>query len=301
MSDTSIFIFRFLPAQSSTQNTEISPRLGVQVNDKCYDLTTLSRDDFGSLASWLRLPDPVAFLHLALRKLEPTDAISGEISAIKILAPCDTQEIWAAGVTYERSKVARMEESEDGGDFYDKVYIAHRPELFMKAPGWRVCGPNDPIRVRKDSTWDVPEPEMTLVASSTGKLVGVTVGNDVSSRSIEGENPLYLPQAKCYDKSCALGPMIRIVDENIALNLLPINLKIERDGAVAYQGDTSTLQMRRTPEELLGWLYKEMEFPDGAFLMTGTGLIPPDDFTLKPGDSVTISIEGVGQLINSVE
>jgi 2-dehydro-3-deoxy-D-arabinonate dehydratase len=291
MSSHALFVFRFLHA-------EFGPRLGVQTPQGRFDLTTLSRDDFGSVAHWLRLPDPVAFLSLALRQLEPADAITGEIT---LLAPCDTQEVWAAGVTYERSKVARMEESEDGGDFYDKVYIAERPELFMKAPGWRVIAPNQPIRVRQDSTWDVPEPEMTLVASSTGKLVGVTVGNDVSSRSIEGENPLYLPQAKCYDKSCALGPMVRVIDQDIALNLLPIKLEIERGGVTAYSGETSTLQMRRTPEELLNWLYKETTFPDGAFLMTGTGLVPPDSFTLQSGDVVTITIEGVGSLKNPVE
>jgi 2-dehydro-3-deoxy-D-arabinonate dehydratase len=286
----SLFIFRF-------RHPEFGARVGVQTPKGVFDLTGLSPSDFGTLAHWLRLPDPVAFLHLALRQIEPTDALTGEI---EYLAPCDTQEVWAAGVTYERSKVARMEESEDGGDFYDKVYSANRPELFMKAVGWRVVAPGQPIRIRQDSTWDVPEPEMTLVMASSGKIVGVTVGNDVSSRSIEGENPLYLPQAKVYDQSCALGSMIRVLDDEIALNLLPIRLTIERGGSVVYAGETSTLSMRRTPEELAGWLFREMSFPDGAFLMTGTGLVPPDTFTLQSGDVVTIAIEGVGSLTNPV-
>nr|WP_246385856.1 fumarylacetoacetate hydrolase family protein [Armatimonas rosea] len=193
-----------------------------------------------------------------------------------------------------------MSESEGGGDFYDKVYTAERPELFFKANPWRVIAPGDPVQIRPDSRWDVPEPELTLVLCSAGRIVGVTVGNDMSSRSIEGENPLYLPQAKCYTGACAVGPTIRIVDVEIDLKNLAVKLEISRAGAVAFTGETSTSRMKRTPSELAEWLFKTLPFPDGALLMTGTGLIPPDTFTLQSGDTVTISIEGVGTLINSV-
>lgn len=247
----------------------------------------------GALTDFLTAPDPFAWLasHRTDRPV-PADA--------QLLPPVENQEIWAAGVTYERSRVARMEESEGGGDFYDKVYTADRPELFLKAVGWRAGGDGDPIRVRRDSRWDVPEPEMTLVISSAGRIVGVTVGNDVSSRSIEGENPLYLPQAKVYDGACAVGPEIRLLDPQLDLRALPIRLEIERDGAVAFSGETSTARMRRTPEELVEYLYREMTFPVGALLMTGTGLVPPDSFTLRSGDRVAISIDGVGTLRNPV-
>ena len=215
-----------------------------------------------------------------------------------LLAPLDVQEVWASGVTYLRSKVARMEESQDGGDFYDKVYDAERPELFLKATPSRVVGPGQPIRIRRDSTWDVPEPELTLVLSSSGAIVGYTVGNDVSSRSIEGENPLYLPQAKYFDGCCALGPVIEVADAPFAVR--EIRLAIERDGKTTFTGQTSTAQMRRKIEELAAYLFRELTFPDGVFLMTGTGIVPPDDWTLQSGDVVTIEIENIGVLQNFV-
>jgi 2-dehydro-3-deoxy-D-arabinonate dehydratase len=276
---------------------ENGPRLGAETSRGFFDLTAVDPDVFGSLASWLAHPRPAAAALLAEERVAAYTELDPEWP---ILPPVDTQEVWAAGVTYERSKVARMEESESGGDFYDKVYVAARPELFLKATARRVVGPGDPIRIRRDSTWDVPEPEMTLVLSSSGAVVGVTVGNDVSSRSIEGENPLYLPQAKMYDGACAVGPTIRVVEQGLDLRALTITLTIERGGATAFTGTTSTARMRRSPDELAGYLFAECAFPDGALLMTGTGIVPPDDFTLKSGDRVRIEIEHVGILENDV-
>jgi len=268
---------------------------GLETDAGRFDLTEAFWDGAISVAYWLAQPDPVAFLNEYANRV--TNSL---VEDITLLAPIDEQEVWAAGVTYERSKVARMEESEQGGDFYDKVYAAARPELFFKALPRRVAGPDQPIRIRQDSTWNVPEPEMTLVVSSSGQIVGVTVGNDVSSRSIEGENPLYLPQAKCYDGACALGPVIRIVDSTFDLRNLAIRLEIARGGQTVYSDETSTARMKRTPEELVDYLFRENTFPDGVFLMTGTGLVPPDSFTLQSGDVVSITIEGVGPLTNSV-
>jgi 2-dehydro-3-deoxy-D-arabinonate dehydratase len=193
-----------------------------------------------------------------------------------------------------------MEESESqaGGDFYDRVYNAERPELFFKAMPERVVAPGNPIRIRQDSTWNVPEPELTLVLSTSGAIVGHTIGNDVSSRSIEGENPLYLPQAKVYEGSCALGPMIAVSDGKPDGHT--IQMTITRSGAAVFSGQTSTTQMRRTQEELASYLFRELTFRAGAFLLTGTGIVPPDDFTLRSGDLVSITIEGIGTLENPV-
>jgi 2-dehydro-3-deoxy-D-arabinonate dehydratase len=278
-------------------------RLGMQDRGGWrLDLTAAVPEVFSSVSNWLAQPDPVAALRGAAGQAAIGRVENRFVSDdVPLLAPLDTQEVWAAGVTYERSKVARMEESAGGGDFYDKVYEAERPELFLKAAGGhRVVGPGQEIRVRRDSHWNVPEPEMTLVLSSAGKIVGVTVGNDVSSRDIEGENPLYLPQAKVYNGACALGPMIRIVDDELDLRNLPIRLAITRDGETAFSGETSTARMKRTPEELAAYLFRELTFPSGAFLMTGTGVVPPDDFSLQGGDIVSIHIEGVGTLTNPV-
>lgn len=270
------------------------PRLGLAVQDAQFDLTAVDAGSFGSIASWLALPDPAA----AVRDVWPRVQAFALPAQSTLLAPLDVQEVWASGVTYLRSKVARIEESEGGGDFYDKVYDAERPELFLKATPRRVVGPNQPIRIRRDSTWDVPEPELTLVLSSSGAIVGFTIGNDVSSRSIEGENPLYLPQAKYFDGCCALGPVIELADGEFAART--IRLSIARDGQTAYEGQTSTSQMRRALEDLVSYLFRELTFPDGVFLMTGTGIVPPDDWTLQSGDLVTIEIEGIGTLVNSV-
>jgi 2-dehydro-3-deoxy-D-arabinonate dehydratase len=206
-----------------------------------------------------------------------------------LLAPIDAvQEVWAAGVTYMRSRVAREHESATG-DIYERVYDAERPEIFPKAIGWRVSGPEEGIRVRSDSSWDVPEPELVIVANHQMEIIGYTAGNDVSSRAIEGENPLYLPQAKVFDGSCALGPGI-LLTESMAVNDVPIRLDIARNGASIFSGESGTGQMKRTPQELAEYLGREMSFPYGGFLMTGTGIVPEDDFTLQPGDVVTVMV-----------
>lgn len=219
-----------------------------------------------------------------------------------LLVPIGTQEVWAAGVTYLRSKVARMEESQQtgGATFYDKVYDAERPELFFKATARRTVGSGGLVRIRKDSTWDVPEPELTLVVNSSSKIVGYSIGNDMSSRSIEGENPLYLPQAKMYDKCAGLGPCVLVTDEPIPPTT-SISILIERAGQVMYEGQTSIDQMKRTHEELVGFLIRESSFPAGVYLMTGTCLVPGNEFTLQQNDKITISIEYIGTLINIVE
>ena len=210
-----------------------------------------------------------------------------------LLAPIEpAQEVWAAGVTYLRSRDAREAESQTG-DIYARVYVAQRPELFHKAVGWRVVAHGDAIHVRPDSAWNVPEPEMTLAINRFGEVVGYCAGNDVSSRSIEGENPLYLPQAKVYNGSCALGPGLQLAEPG-AMRNVPIHLEITRDGATVFAGDTNTAQMKRAFEDLAAYLLRELDFPHGVFLMTGTGLVPPDDFTLTPGDVVTVQ---VGELI----
>src|SRR4051812_15760447 len=216
-----------------------------------------------------------------------------------VLAPIGSQEVWACGVTYLRSKIGRQEESKDagGGDFYARVYEAERPEVFFKSTAHRVVGPNGKVRIRKDSSWDVPEPELTLVVSSSGKIVGYTVGNDMSSRSIEGENPLYLPQAKTYDGCAAVGPCIYVTEQPLdeATN---IHLEINRGGQLAYEGNVALSQMKRTPEELVSFVYRECSFPYGCLIMTGTGIVPENDFTLKSGDEIKITIDGIGQLVN---
>jgi 2-dehydro-3-deoxy-D-arabinonate dehydratase len=216
-----------------------------------------------------------------------------------LLAPVIGTEIWAAGVTYESSKFARMAESDEGGDFYAKVYTADRPELFFKATPSRTVGPNAAVRIRADATWNVPEPELAAVIASDGTILGYTVGNDMSSRDIEGANPLYLPQAKVYQGCCALGPVIVPAAQVDARNL-GIRLTISRGGDAVFTGETSTARMRRTVDELAGWLFRENEFPHGVTLLTGTGIIPPEDFTLHPGDEVAIEISGIGVLRNRV-
>jgi Fumarylacetoacetate (FAA) hydrolase family protein len=220
----------------------------------------------------------------------------------KIVAPIGSQEVWAAGVTYLRSKVARMEESEESGGatFYDKVYDAERPELFFKATAQRVVGSNGSVRIRKDSTWDVPEPELTLVIASSGKIVGYTIGNDMSSRSIEGENPLYLPQAKMYDGSAAIGPCILVTEKPIASSTF-IKMSIERNGEKVFEGNTTIDQMKRKHDELIEFLFRECTFPNGCYLMTGTCVVPGNDFTLQSKDVINIEIENIGTLINIVE
>ena len=220
----------------------------------------------------------------------------------QILAPIGNQEVWAAGVTYYRSRSARMEEAKSagGGDFYDRVYSAERPELFFKATASRVAGPGTHVRIRSDARWNVPEPELTLPVNNRGQIIGYTVGNDMSSRDIEGENPLYLPQAKVYDRSCALGPCVLITPEPLP-PATPIRLEIVRDGAAAFSADITLAEMKREPATLVEYLFRDNSFPYGAFLMTGTGIVPPDSFTLKSGDLIRITIDPIGTLENEVK
>jgi 2-dehydro-3-deoxy-D-arabinonate dehydratase len=216
-------------------------------------------------------------------------------------APIGGQEVWAAGVTYFRSRDARMEESKSagGGNFYDRVYSAERPELFFKATPHRVVGPYGKVAIRKDASWSVPEPELTLLVSPSGRILGYTIGNDMSSRDIEGENPLYLPQAKVYDRSCALGPGILISAGPLASST-EIRLEILRAGLRAFAGSTHLSNLKREPATLVHYLYRDNAFPQGCFLLTGTGIVPPDSFTLQLGDEIQIAIDGIGTLINFV-
>jgi len=228
------------------------------------------------------------------------DVTPGRYGHPSLVAPVLTsQEVWAAGVTYESSKLARMAESEAGGDFYAKVYTADRPELFFKATPNRAVGPNDAVRIRADAAWSVPEPELAALIGANGRIIGYTIGNDMSSRDIEGANPLYLPQAKVYRASCALGPVI-VPAESLDPQNLSVRLTITRDGREAFSGETSTARMRRTVADLAAWLFRENEFHQGVFLLTGTGIVPPDDFTLHSGDEIAIEIEHIATLKNVV-
>ena len=218
-----------------------------------------------------------------------------------LLPPVGNQELWACGVTYLRSKIGRQEESKDagGGDFYAKVYEAERPEIFFKSTPYRIVGHKAKVNIRKDSTWDVPEPELTLVVTSSGKIIGYTIGNDMSSRSIEGENPLYLPQAKTYDACAAIGPCVYLNEKGLEGNT-NIYLEIIRSNKNVFEGNVAISQMKRTPEELVSFVYRECSFPKGCWIMTGTGIVPPNDFTLQSGDEIRITIDNIGTLINTV-
>ncbi|MFL6306994.1 MAG: fumarylacetoacetate hydrolase family protein [Candidatus Sulfotelmatobacter sp.] len=239
-------------------------------------------------------------LHTYVRAAIEREPI-GEFDPATILAPAVNQEVWAAGVTYYRSRNARMEESKNagGGNFYDRVYSAERPELFFKSNGSRVIGPNGRVRIRSDAMWSVPEPELTLLINPAGVIVGYTIGNDMSSRDIEGENPLYLPQAKVYDGSCALGPGILLSPEPLAKSTA-IHLEITRAGKIVFTGDTTLAELKRDPKQLVEYLLRDNTFAHGVFLMTGTGIVPSDDFTLSSGDVIRISIDQIGLLENSV-
>jgi 2-dehydro-3-deoxy-D-arabinonate dehydratase len=242
--------------------------------------------------------DLAEFLKSSLRKFTPV----ASLAAAEIQAPIGSQEVWAAGVTYYRSRDARMEESKSagGGDFYDRVYSAARPELFMKATPHRVAGPNQKVAIRDDAKWSVPEPELTLFITPEGKITGYTVGNDMSSRDIEGENPLYLPQAKVYDRSCALGPCIYVSPDPLPKST-EIRLEILRNGKAEFSGATTLESLKRDPQSLVEYLYRNNSFPSGCFLLTGTGIVPPDAFTLHHGDEIRITIPPIGMLTNYVE
>jgi 2-dehydro-3-deoxy-D-arabinonate dehydratase len=264
----------------------------VEQDGKHYHIAAVTWDEV------VEQDDPKAYLLGLIERMEPAD----NVDAAEVEAPIGSQEVWAAGVTYFRSRSARMEESKSagGGSFYDRVYSAERPELFFKATAGRVVGTGQAVRIRKDATWSVPEPELTLLVNPQGKIIGYTIGNDMSSRDIEGENPLYLPQAKVYDGSCALGPGVLVSSDPLPAST-EIRIEIVREGQSEFSGRTTLAEMKREMGELVSYLFRECSFPTGCLLMTGTGIIPPDSFTLKRGDEVRITIDGIGTLTNFVE
>jgi 2-dehydro-3-deoxy-D-arabinonate dehydratase len=255
----------------------------------------LSSGQYRSLAEILEADNPYEAVEFLTRS---DDRIP--LEQVALLPPIDRQEVWAAGVTYKRSKTARMEESATAASCYDRVYASPRPEIFFKATPHRVAGHGQPLRIRSDSNWNVPEPELALVLSSKLQLVGFTAGNDMSSRDIEGDNPLYLPQAKCYNQSCGLGPWITLPVGMPPRHEIGIRLVIHRGGKMAFDGRTSVEQMARTFENLIGWLGRDNSFPTGAFLLTGTGIVPESGFTLEANDIVEIKIDGIGTLLNPI-
>ena len=275
------------------------PRLGLVRGDYVLDLSAGWMFDLAFALNSERIQD-VERMASQIAAFAQADLPSFGITDVQLLAPVDSQEVWAAGVTYLRSKKARMEESDFSATAYDRVYDAERPELFFKSLPEKVVGPGDPVGIRKDARWNVPEPELALVINSRGKIVGYTIGNDMSSRDIEGENLLYLPQAKVYNRSCAIGPwMVVGASEDEARNW-KIQLEIRRNGQPVFEGETSVGQIKRSFEEMVAFLFRSQSFPRGAVLLTGTGIVPPDSFTLQPQDTVRISISGIGTLENPV-
>ncbi len=275
-------------------NAEVHVALLEEASVRVLDMTQM--DEYRKLSDILHAPDPAGLAkYLVHQKIAPV-----AVEEVRFLAPVDQQDVWAAGVTYKRSQQARMDESEHGASHYDLVYSADRPELFYKANPSQVVSPGEPVRVRADSNWSVPEPELALMITPEMKISGYTIGNDMSARDIEGENPLYLPQAKVYNQSCALGPVVLLANEPISMSETTVSLKIERESETVFEGETRLDQLHRSLEELATWLGKELDFPNGAILLTGTGIIPPDQFTLQNRDVVTIEIAGIGSLVNPV-
>jgi len=272
---------------------QIAPRVGAAVGgDRIADLTAVGIE---SLAARLDSTDPGA-VATALLSAAPEHSLA----AVTLLAPIDRQEVWAAGVTYLRSKKARMEESDFSATAYDRVYEADRPEIFFKSLPEKVVGSGDPVGIRADAKWNVPEPELALVMNSRGGIVGCAIGNDMSSRDIEGENLLYLPQAKTYDRSCAIGPWVALETDEKLVRSWTISIAIERKGLEVFAGTTTIDQIKRTFAELAGWLWRSQRFPHGAILLTGTGVVPDESFTLLAGDRIRIQISGIGLLENDV-
>jgi 2-dehydro-3-deoxy-D-arabinonate dehydratase len=269
-------------------------RIGLVADDAT--LLDLTAAGITQLHPVLESADPIAQLQQAARGNLPRVAWSG----VRLCAPVERQEVWAAGVTYLRSKTARMEESDFSATAYDRVYAAERPEIFFKSLAEKVVPPGDPVGIRRDARWSVPEPELALVLNSRGKIAGCTIGNDMSSRDIEGENLLYLPQAKIYERSCALGPWITLGTPEATVREWKISIEIRRDGQRAFAGETSVGKIKRSFEELAGFLFRSQVFPHGAVLLTGTGVVPPDSFTLQAQDVVEIEITGIGRLRNTV-
>jgi 2-dehydro-3-deoxy-D-arabinonate dehydratase len=247
------------------------------------------------------LNDDLLYKKLLKLTQEQTPSDTDGIISGQLLPPIQSQEVWACGVTYYRSKVGRQEESKEsgGGDFYARVYEAERPEIFFKSTAHRTVGPGGKVRIRKDSDWNVPEPELTVVLTSSGKIIGYTIGNDMSSRSIEGENPLYLPQAKTYDGSAALGPCVYVTESPLPENTM-ISIQIIRQDKIVFQGEVGINQIKRKLTDLSEFLFRECSFPHGVFMMTGTGVVPGNEFTLHSGDEVRITIEPIGTLTNTV-
>lgn len=270
------------------------PGIVIEKENKFY----LSKDDWDSFINDDNLFQKIENFILSANEIGNANKIIEE----EILAPIGSQELWACGVTYLRSKEGRQEESKGagGGDFYARVYEAERPEVFFKSTPQRVVGHKGNVRIRKDSSWDVPEPELTLVATSSGKIIGYTIGNDMSSRSIEGENPLYLPQAKTYDGCASLGPCIFVTENPLDRNT-KIYLEIKRNDSKVFEGNIGINQMKRTAEELVSFVFRECSFPSACLIMTGTGIVPGNDFTLQPEDEIKISIDHIGTLINVVK
>jgi 2-dehydro-3-deoxy-D-arabinonate dehydratase len=266
--------------------------LFVHYQDHAYPLKETSLDAI------IAHQDLQAHLAAEVARTPPAD----HLLHAPLLAPIGNQEVWAAGVTYYSSRRARIAESKDagGGDFYDRVYTAERPELFFKAVAHKVAGPNSPVRIRRDASWSVPEPELTLVINPRGQIIGYTIGNDMSSRDIEGTNPLYLPQAKVYDRSCALGPGILLRNEFMPLST-EIKLEILRSNRTEFSATTTLTELKRDLATLVEYLFRDQTFPHGCFLLTGTGIVPPDSFTLQSSDEIRITIEGIGMLVNTVE
>jgi len=271
------------------------PRLGIVTEDSTVlDLTTAG---LTNLTAVLEAADPRA----ALQSLLHPDLPRLKLPEVQLLAPIERQEVWAAGVTYLRSKAARMEESDFSANAYDRVYGAVRPEIFFKSLPEKVVGPGAAVGIRQDARWSVPEPELALVFNSRGQIVGHTIGNDMSSRDIEGENLLYLPQAKTYHRSCALGPWLVLSTPETQARNWQIQLTIEREGKTAFAGETSVNQIKRQFAELGEFLFRSQVFPHGAVLLTGTGIVPPEQFTLHAGDVIRIEISGLGVLQNPVQ
>jgi 2-dehydro-3-deoxy-D-arabinonate dehydratase len=270
-------------------------RVGV-VADGQVRFLDLQTGGFGSLSDVLHADRPASIANSLVDENAPRVALAN----VTLLPPVDRQEIWAAGVTYKRSQEARERESVGAARFYDLVYAAQRPELFFKATAERAVGSGGRVRIRRDSKWSVPEPELALMIGPRLNIVGYTIGNDMSARDIEGENPLYLPQAKVYEGSCALGPVITLADALPPRDKVTIHLTIERRGSRVFEGSTSVAQMARSFEDLVTWLGKDNRFPHGAVLLTGTGIVPPDDFSLAADDRVLIDITGIGRLVNTV-
>jgi 2-dehydro-3-deoxy-D-arabinonate dehydratase len=276
------------------KNKQNEIRVGLVVEDQT--LIDLTAGGVARLSAILESADPAG----ELRKLAVRELPRVAMGEARLCAPVDRQEVWAAGVTYLRSKAARMEESQFSANAYDRVYDAERPEIFFKALAEKVVGPDEPVGIRHDSRWSVPEPELALVLNSRGQIVGHTVGNDMSSRDIEGQNLLYLPQAKIYDRSCALGPWITLGTPEAAVREWKIKVGIRRGDDTVFAGETSVDQIKRGFEELAGYLFRSQVFPGGAVLLTGTGVVPPDTFTLREKDEITIEISGIGSLRNTV-